>query len=184
MRKKSFIPEKSSLRYVLKKFMEMDWKGVSRSGSWHIANGGYDLWFELYYNNTPVADCVDGAVSVWGFDDYLIVNQLQQYIVDNMEGLKKINKNSTLYAKPDENFATLVQSYEQGDDYTTLLFECVIDKENNVIEVDKGKLSVRVCSSDDSITSTNYNEKLTNCVNCYVEDSNGNCLRTFEKACV
>ena len=48
------------LRQVLQKFEE---NGRSAFGThWHIANGGYDLWWELYYDRRPVIGCVDGCV--------------------------------------------------------------------------------------------------------------------------
>lgn len=29
---------------------------------WEIANGGYDLWWEIYYKDCVVLQCVDGAL--------------------------------------------------------------------------------------------------------------------------
>lgn len=44
------------LRNVLQKFEE---DGRVASGThWKIAKGGYDLWWQLYYDNVPVVDCV------------------------------------------------------------------------------------------------------------------------------
>lgn len=50
------LPEKNKLVSALKTF---DSNGkVSNRGSWKIANGGYDLSFEVYYNGVPVAQCM------------------------------------------------------------------------------------------------------------------------------
>ncbi|WP_252241624.1 hypothetical protein [Clostridium sp. ZBS18] len=35
-----------------------------KDGKWSLAVGGYDLWFELYYNNIPVIQCIDGYLEV------------------------------------------------------------------------------------------------------------------------
>lgn len=48
----------SGLKAVLKRFDDNGWRGCYRQGPWSIANGGYDLWFELYYEDTCVARCV------------------------------------------------------------------------------------------------------------------------------
>ena len=54
----------------MKKFEEHDWRGSFSSGNWKITNGGYDLWFELYYKNQPVMQCIDGKLlSDFGLDD-------------------------------------------------------------------------------------------------------------------
>ena len=51
------------LRLLLKTFEEHSWKGNYSLGKWKISNGGYDLWFEVYYNETMVLQCVDGLVT-------------------------------------------------------------------------------------------------------------------------
>ena len=45
----------AGLKRVLEKFDE-DGKCV-RGTHWKIANGGYDLWWELYYDEQPVVRC-------------------------------------------------------------------------------------------------------------------------------
>ena len=67
--KKWNIPELSSLRYVLKKFIENDWKGYYSNKFWSIANGVYYCWFQINYNNQHIADCVSGEVNVWVFSN-------------------------------------------------------------------------------------------------------------------
>lgn len=53
----------AGLKSALKAFDVHGWKGSFSSGEWRIANGGYDLWFELYYSGQPVARCVDGELN-------------------------------------------------------------------------------------------------------------------------
>lgn len=51
------------LKDVLQTFNDHGWEGSFSRGNWRIANGGYDLWFELYYKNQPVVQCVSGELS-------------------------------------------------------------------------------------------------------------------------
>lgn len=45
------------------------WKGSFSNGNWKIVKGGYDLWFELYYRDHPVVQCIDGKLSSYfGFE--------------------------------------------------------------------------------------------------------------------
>ena len=53
----------TGLDMVLKRFDNIKWNGMCISGFWRIANGGYDKWFELYYNDIPVAECINGIIS-------------------------------------------------------------------------------------------------------------------------
>lgn len=60
----------TGLTSVLKAFDRNGWKGSFVSGEWKISNGGYDLWFELYYSGNVVAQCVDGRlISNFGLSD-------------------------------------------------------------------------------------------------------------------
>lgn len=34
----------------------------TKCGNWSIANGGYDLWWEIYYNGYTVLQCVAGKL--------------------------------------------------------------------------------------------------------------------------
>lgn len=50
------------LKAILKKFDE---NGRYAEGThWSIANGGYDLWWELYYDNIPIVQCIDGELEI------------------------------------------------------------------------------------------------------------------------
>lgn len=50
------------LNNVLKEFDNHGWKGTHFIVPWKICNGGYDLWFELYYQGEPVASCINGKL--------------------------------------------------------------------------------------------------------------------------
>ncbi len=52
-----------SLKTALTNFKGRNWKGRTKCGNWAVANGGYDLWFEVYYNDVPVMQCVAGELS-------------------------------------------------------------------------------------------------------------------------
>jgi hypothetical protein len=53
----------SDLGNLRKALITFDYNGrYSSRGSWSIARGGYDLWFEICYKNTPVIHCVDGEL--------------------------------------------------------------------------------------------------------------------------
>lgn len=48
------------LRKILRRF---DADGHHVQGRhWSVAKGGYDLWWQLYYDDVPVADCVCGEL--------------------------------------------------------------------------------------------------------------------------
>ena len=63
----------ADLHKALNAYMEGDDNRYTR-GDWSVAKGGYDLIFEVYYKDTPVADYVrdrhdstdKGELSVWG----------------------------------------------------------------------------------------------------------------------
>ena len=50
------------LKATLEKFDE---NGKYAEGKhWNIGRGGYDLWWELYYDNMPIARCVAGTLEI------------------------------------------------------------------------------------------------------------------------
>ena len=50
------------LKSVLEKFND---NGRYAEGThWSIANGGYDLWWELYYDGLPILQCVAGELEI------------------------------------------------------------------------------------------------------------------------
>lgn len=52
------------LRLLLQIFDEYGWKGSYSVGNWSIANGSYDLWFEIYYNRIAKIQCIAGGLRV------------------------------------------------------------------------------------------------------------------------
>ena len=50
----------SGLRTALEKFEENG--KYAKCGKWSIANGGYDLWWEIYYEGYTVLQCIDGEL--------------------------------------------------------------------------------------------------------------------------
>ena len=57
---KSEIPEKSSLIRAMDRF-DANYK-YAKQGSWSIGHGGYDLSFEIYFDQLPV---IDGIRGIW-----------------------------------------------------------------------------------------------------------------------
>ena len=50
------------LKSVLRKFND---NGKYSEGThWSIANGGYDLWWELYYDGLSILQCVAGELEI------------------------------------------------------------------------------------------------------------------------
>lgn len=52
------------LQLLLQIFDKYAWKGSYSVGNWSISNGHYDLWFELYYNQTVKIRCISGELTV------------------------------------------------------------------------------------------------------------------------
>lgn len=50
----------TGLRTALEKFDENG--KHAKCGKWSIANGGYDLWWEIYYEGYTVLQCIDGEL--------------------------------------------------------------------------------------------------------------------------
>jgi len=57
----------NGLRKLLRSFEE---DGYCVSGKhWKIAKGGYDLYFEIYYDEIPVVDCISNELENLCLDD-------------------------------------------------------------------------------------------------------------------
>jgi len=70
----------SGLRNILRRFNA---NGTSaKSGAWEIGAGGYDLWWEISYNGTPVVDCVDGKLERVGTLSTDAYEQLKSIIME------------------------------------------------------------------------------------------------------
>jgi hypothetical protein len=50
----------NGVKYVLRKHEETG-KEHCRKG-WRISPGGYDLWWDMYYNGCPVLSCIAGKL--------------------------------------------------------------------------------------------------------------------------
>ena len=50
----------AGLKTVLKKF-DADGR-YAECGNWSIANGGYDCWWEIYYQGYTVLQCISGEL--------------------------------------------------------------------------------------------------------------------------
>ena len=50
----------TGLRTALEKFDENG--KIAKCGKWSIANGGYDLWWEIYYEGYTVLQCIAGRL--------------------------------------------------------------------------------------------------------------------------
>lgn len=69
----------SDLGNLRKALITFDSNGrYSSRGSWSVARGGYDLWFEICHKDIPVVHCVDGELEncCLSTDDYLKVCNL------------------------------------------------------------------------------------------------------------
>lgn len=64
--------EMYQLRLLLQIFDKYGWKGSYSIGNWSIANGGYDLWFEIYYNQIAQIQCIAGELTVMNEDAKII----------------------------------------------------------------------------------------------------------------
>jgi hypothetical protein len=53
----------NDLKNMLKAYSNGD-KKVYQRGDWKIAEGGYDLWFEIYYKDILKVQCIDGELEV------------------------------------------------------------------------------------------------------------------------
>lgn len=52
----------SGLKSALKMFKENSWRGSTTFGFWRIAQGGYSMWFQVYYKDELVLDCIEGEL--------------------------------------------------------------------------------------------------------------------------
>lgn len=64
----------------LRKALEIyDEKGdIGNSGSWEVHRGGYDLCWEVCYNNTPVISAINGGKVVWIDNNCLSVKDFKK----------------------------------------------------------------------------------------------------------
>lgn len=74
------------LRRLLKAYKNGNNKSYKR-GDWGISEGGYDLWFEIYYKDIPKIQCVDGELEL-GNDDEIDGEKVLQIIKDILKYVK------------------------------------------------------------------------------------------------
>lgn len=91
----------------------------AQRGNWEIGRGGYDMWYEIYYNKVPVIRCINGNVEVEteGYEDYakLTAEQYGDTYIDTLtEG--KVTTTSGTYdtKKYDEICNKVKQAYKDA----------------------------------------------------------------------
>ena len=82
------VKNSKDIKAILKKFDEHSWKGSFSKGEWSIANGGYDLWFQIYHRDIPVIDCTDGELEVNVSDDDNLYDTACKLIIKEYTHLK------------------------------------------------------------------------------------------------
>ena len=92
----------------------------ARRGRWHIANGGYDLQWELYYDNTPIVDCVDSELEFIGrISDYSNANKVIKIILEEYDWCEYLEEMYVVtYTDNSGIYDDKVETYsEEFDDY-------------------------------------------------------------------
>ena len=70
------------LKSVLGKFND---NGKYAKGThWSIANGGYDLWWELYYDGLPILQCVAGELEIIGCG---LTKSTEKRLIENVKSI-------------------------------------------------------------------------------------------------
>lgn len=78
----------NGLQYCAKQFEE---DGMTATGGkWKIARGGYDLDFEVYFNNTPVAGYYEDGFENYGHLSDRDFTRLMHTIGTQMTGIKEV----------------------------------------------------------------------------------------------
>lgn len=76
----------NELGKLLTIFENQGCKGYAKIGEWQITNGGYDLWWEIYYNNIAIIGCVDGVISNYGMIKDSVYAKIKKYLIDKNWG--------------------------------------------------------------------------------------------------
>ena len=76
---------KGNLRKCMQRFVNGN-QTFNTDGLWKVAKGGYDLWFEVYYNDVSKIQCIDGELEIIN-DSEIDVNKVFQIIQQEYEGL-------------------------------------------------------------------------------------------------
>ena len=79
----------SGLKTVLDKFEDNG--KYAKQGKWSIGRGGYDLWWQLYYDGTAVVDCVDGELEndCLSSEDFKRITDVICSVYDGLKVLKE-----------------------------------------------------------------------------------------------
>lgn len=76
----------AGLRQILRRYSENGrWVGATH---WSMAHGGYDLWWELYYDNVPVIGCCAGDIENYCLDEKQF-KKAKKIILEEYSELKK-----------------------------------------------------------------------------------------------
>lgn len=78
----------AGLRQILRKFDENGY--CVTATHWKIAKGGYDCWWELYYDEVPVLQCVAGEIENGCLDEVLF-RRIRDIILEEYRDLKNYN---------------------------------------------------------------------------------------------
>ena len=57
---------------------------------WKIARGGYDRWWEIYYDEIPVINCIDGTIENCCLEDAQF-DRLKSIILEEYDDLRRYN---------------------------------------------------------------------------------------------
>lgn len=74
--KKSEAVNMGGFKNMLRAYNEKG--GSVKDGPWRICDGAYDLWFELYYNETPILGCTDN-ICKWYSNPETVGMTLEDY---------------------------------------------------------------------------------------------------------
>lgn len=118
-----------NFKRMLLRFDNNGWKGRYNEGPWSIANGGYDLWFEIYYNNTLVAQCIDGEVS-------------SHFNINGIDNKKLVNKILEIFPHLKREKYSEIQNYYELNENEKLVVDNLLgyeDDEHKVLTIIKNK---------------------------------------------
>ena len=79
----------AGLRQILRKFDENGRLAVATH--WKIARGGYDQWWELYYDEVPAVDCCAGEIEKEFDLDEALYRRIKDIILEEYPDLKAYN---------------------------------------------------------------------------------------------
>lgn len=78
----------NGFRQILRKFDEDGRLAVATH--WSMARGGYDRWWEIYYDNIPVINCIAGTIENCCLDDPMF-ERLKGIILEEYDDLRRYN---------------------------------------------------------------------------------------------